>query len=132
MANSKIQLADGTVLLDLTSDTVRANGLVSGLTAHTASGEAITGTASKVVIQSTTPSDDDATIWIDMSDESVAALLTSTEIESQYVSYDHAQSLTSANQNRALQNLGITDGTTTQKSNLATFAGITLTVVGTI
>ena len=92
----------------------------------------ITGTASKVVIQSTTPSDDDATIWIDMSDESVAALLTSTEIENQYVSYDHAQSLTSANQNRALQNLGITDGTTTQKSNLATFAGITLTVVGTI
>lgn len=45
MANSKIQLADGTVLLDLTSDTVAPEVLVTGYTAHNAAGEPITGTA---------------------------------------------------------------------------------------
>lgn len=46
MANNKIQLADGTVLLDLTSDTVDAVYLAAGYTAHDKSGAAITGTAS--------------------------------------------------------------------------------------
>ena len=46
MANNKIQLADGTVLLDLTSDTVDAAHLASGYTTHDKSGAAITGTAS--------------------------------------------------------------------------------------
>ena len=46
MANNKIQLADGTVLLDLTSDTVDAAHLAAGYTTHDKSGEAITGTAS--------------------------------------------------------------------------------------
>ena len=46
MANNKIQLADGTVLLDLTSDTVDAAHLAAGYTAHNKSGAAITGTAS--------------------------------------------------------------------------------------
>lgn len=47
MANSKIQLADGTVLLDLTSDTVAPDVLVTGYTAHNSAGEPITGTAQR-------------------------------------------------------------------------------------
>lgn len=46
MANNKIQLADGTVLLDLTSDTVDAAHLAAGYTTHDKSGAAIIGTAS--------------------------------------------------------------------------------------
>lgn len=44
MANNKFVLRDGTVLLDLTSDTVTANKVLQGYTAHDASGAAITGT----------------------------------------------------------------------------------------
>lgn len=43
MANSKVQLADGSVLIDLTSDTVTAATLQSGYTAHNSAGELITG-----------------------------------------------------------------------------------------
>ena len=42
--NSKIMLADGTVLLDISEDTVVANKLLDGFTAHKANGEPITGT----------------------------------------------------------------------------------------
>lgn len=45
MANNKVQLGDGTVLIDLTGDTVTAATLSSGITAHDASGQQITGTA---------------------------------------------------------------------------------------
>lgn len=49
MANNpyvnKVQLADGTSLIDLTSDTVTADKLMQGYTAHDASGTIITGTA---------------------------------------------------------------------------------------
>lgn len=44
MANNKVQLADGSVLIDLTNDTVTANTLEAGYTAHDASGNIITGT----------------------------------------------------------------------------------------
>lgn len=44
MANSKIVLANGAVLIDLTSDTVVANKLLSGYTAHGKDGEKVTGT----------------------------------------------------------------------------------------
>lgn len=47
MANeyvSKVALSDGTILIDLTSDTVDASHLLSGYTAHGADGAAITGT----------------------------------------------------------------------------------------
>ena len=57
MANNKVQLADGTVLIDLTADTVTADKLLQGYTAHDASGAQITGTASSggaVVINDTT------------------------------------------------------------------------------
>lgn len=43
-ANNKVQLADGTVLIDLTNDTITASDLLSGVTAHDASGAIITGT----------------------------------------------------------------------------------------
>ena len=43
MANNKVQLSDGTVLLDLTGDTVTPETLLSGATAHNAAGEKITG-----------------------------------------------------------------------------------------
>mgnify|MGYP003295134341 CR=1 FL=1 len=46
MANSKVQLANGTVLIDLTSDTVDAAHLIQGYTAHDKAGNKITGTAS--------------------------------------------------------------------------------------
>lgn len=42
--NSKVVLADGTVIIDLTADTVDASHLLSGYTAHGASGAPITGT----------------------------------------------------------------------------------------
>ncbi|MBQ7491182.1 MAG: hypothetical protein IJT76_01080 [Clostridia bacterium] len=44
MAANKVVLANGTTLIDLTSDTVAAGSLLSGATAHDASGAAITGT----------------------------------------------------------------------------------------
>lgn len=45
MANNKVQLSDGTVLLDLTRDTVTPENLLSGATAHNAAGEQIVGVA---------------------------------------------------------------------------------------
>lgn len=42
--NSKVVLASGEVLIDLTSDTVDASHLLSGYTAHGANGAPITGT----------------------------------------------------------------------------------------
>ena len=48
MANNpyrnKVELADGTVLMDLTGDTVEAGKMLSGYTAHDASGAPVTGT----------------------------------------------------------------------------------------
>lgn len=43
MANNKVQLADGSVLIDLTSDTVTAAALRSGYTAHDAAGNVVNG-----------------------------------------------------------------------------------------
>lgn len=43
MANSKIVLADGRVLIDLTQDTVEPGKLLAGFTAHGADGEPIEG-----------------------------------------------------------------------------------------
>lgn len=53
---NKVQLADNTVLIDLTSDTVTADVLLSGYTAHDASGALITGAMSggSVIITDTT------------------------------------------------------------------------------
>ena len=45
MANNKVQLSDGTVLLDLTGDTVTPETLAAGVTAHNAAGEQIVGTS---------------------------------------------------------------------------------------
>ena len=42
-SNSKVELADGTVLIDLTSDSVTAAHLEQGYTAHNAAGKKITG-----------------------------------------------------------------------------------------
>lgn len=44
MANSKIVLSTGEVLIDLTNDTVEASKLLADFTAHGADGEPITGT----------------------------------------------------------------------------------------
>lgn len=43
MANSKIVLSNGTVLIDLTGDTVEASKLLRGYTAHGADGEQVEG-----------------------------------------------------------------------------------------
>lgn len=54
MANNpyvnKVSLADGTTLIDLTSDTVTASSMLSGTTAHDASGAQITGSMTGVTI----------------------------------------------------------------------------------
>ena len=42
--NSKVVLSDGTVVIDLTSDTITASNLAQGVTAHGANGAPITGT----------------------------------------------------------------------------------------
>lgn len=44
MANNKVQLRDGTTLIDLTQDTVTPQTLLSGATAHDAAGNPIVGT----------------------------------------------------------------------------------------
>lgn len=44
MANNKVQLSDGTVLLDLTGDTVTPDTLLEGFTAHGKDGALIVGT----------------------------------------------------------------------------------------
>lgn len=44
MANSKIVLGNGEVLMDLTADTVKEDKLLKGYTAHGADGEVMTGT----------------------------------------------------------------------------------------
>lgn len=41
---NKVDLADGTTLVDLTGDTVTAGVLLSGYTAHGADGSPVTGT----------------------------------------------------------------------------------------
>lgn len=43
MGNSKVVLGDGTVLIDLTADTVTAAKLLYGYTAHGADGDSVTG-----------------------------------------------------------------------------------------
>ena len=55
MANSKVQLSDGTVLLDLTGDTVTPQTLLSGATAHNAVGERIAGAVVTAPASTTTP-----------------------------------------------------------------------------
>lgn len=58
MANNKVQLSDGTVLLDLTGDTVTPENLLFGATAHNAAGEQISGAVAPVrydVAQNLTP-----------------------------------------------------------------------------
>ena len=47
--NNKVQLSDGTTIIDLTSDTVTAAKLAQGYTAHDATGAAITGTLEEPV-----------------------------------------------------------------------------------
>lgn len=49
-----------------------------------------------------------------------------------YLSIESNQGTTASQKNNALKNLGITTGTTAQRNNLATFAGITLDLVGTV
>ena len=44
MANNKVQLADGTVLIDLTGDTVTPGNVEDGITFHDASGTQRSGT----------------------------------------------------------------------------------------
>lgn len=47
MGVSKVDLKDGTVFMDISKDTVTADTMVEGITAHNAAGESITGTMKK-------------------------------------------------------------------------------------
>ena len=51
--NNKVELSDGTVLMDLTGDTVTPGDLLVGVTAHDRSGAAITGTQKGVIFYGT-------------------------------------------------------------------------------
>ena len=87
MANNKVQLANGLVLIDLTSDTVDAAHLAEGYTAHDASGAAITGTMSgggglslTVVGGTTQPSSPtENTIWVNTSTSIASWCVQNTE-----------------------------------------------------
>ncbi len=65
MATNKVVLGDET-LIDLTADTVTASTLSNGITAHSASGEFITGTLSgnNMYLGSEEPTDDSVVVWI--------------------------------------------------------------------
>lgn len=65
MGTSKVIFGNET-LIDISSDTVTAATLVSGATAHGADGEAITGTAPKIIITAdgTTPPSDTTALWV--------------------------------------------------------------------
>lgn len=45
---NKVQLSDGTILIDISSDTVTAGTMLSGTTAHDKSGASITGSVNFV------------------------------------------------------------------------------------
>ena len=62
--NNKIELADGTVLMDLTSDTVAADKMLSGYTAHDKSGAAITGSIQSNSGGSITPTRQQQTVSV--------------------------------------------------------------------
>lgn len=58
MAINKVQKADGTILMDLTNDTVDANSLLQGVTAHDRSGAQIQGAVVVAPIDDTTTASD--------------------------------------------------------------------------
>ena len=55
-------MADGTVLIDLTSDTVTADHMLSGRTAHSSSGAQVTGTITSKAAATYQPGTTDQTI----------------------------------------------------------------------
>lgn len=55
MANNRVQLADGTTLMDLTEDTVTPQTMLSGIKAHDSSGEEITGVVNLANAGTATP-----------------------------------------------------------------------------
>lgn len=59
---NKVELADGRTLIDISSDTVAANKILSGYTAHDKSGAPITGTIQDMAGQSVTPTRQQQTI----------------------------------------------------------------------
>lgn len=62
--NNKIVLADGTVLMDLTSDTVAADKMLSGYTAHDKSGAPVTGSIQSDSGTSVTPTRQQQTVSV--------------------------------------------------------------------
>lgn len=63
--NNKVVLGDGTVLIDLTGDTVAANKLLYGYTAHDNSGALVTGTIESQGNIIATPSRNTETYHVD-------------------------------------------------------------------
>lgn len=65
MANqyvNKVDLADGTTLIDISGDTITADKMLYGYTAHDKSGKPITGSIQDMAGQSVTPSRSQQTI----------------------------------------------------------------------
>ncbi len=65
MGVSKV-IYGNTTLMDISGDTVTADKLISGETAHGSDGEAITGTAVHIVVteDGTTPPSDTNALWV--------------------------------------------------------------------
>lgn len=85
---SKVELADGTVLIDLTGDTVEAGKLLSGTTAHDRSGAQVTGTMYGV-----------GSLWAttrNVTPESVLGIGTWIKIRESYFTYGEAGKYTHA------------------------------------
>lgn len=61
---NKVQLADGTVLMDISGDTVAADKMLNGYTAHDASGKAIQGSIASDVGSSVTPTRQQQTVSV--------------------------------------------------------------------
>jgi len=67
--NNKVQLSDGTVLLDLTGDTITADDMLAGVTAHDRSGAQITGVINLADAATNAPLPDNISAIVGSSDK---------------------------------------------------------------
>lgn len=143
MAINKVQKADGTILMDLTNDTVDANSLLQGVTAHDRSGTQIQGAVVVAPIDDTTTASDK--VWSSQKVNSVAGELSNlhttdktslvnaiNEVKDTSVGGGSIIVVNTTEPSLYGQTVTITDGSTTisgafNNSGVATFTGVTMT-----
>ena len=103
MANNKVQLSDGTVLIDLSSDTVTAADVASGVSFHLPNGSQATGTASggssTVATATATPSSNSTSISFSVSGEPIAFAVQIAPSSGSYMSGSSTRYVTSVMSN---------------------------------